>query len=131
MAPTYQVNLKECLLEPEDWESLIHDKEWKISLGDSTDTLPKSTSSDTYDYGHVVRGFNGVIDAASGIFKAAISYADRQNAEMQARAVLSRLRVANVYHESPYVGDVRMELLQLHRCVLLSIYMQRIFTLPE
>ena len=127
MAPTYQVNLKECLLEPEDWESLISDKEWKISLGDSTDTLPKSN----YDYGHVVRGFNGVIDAASGIFKAAISYADRQNAEMQARAVLSRLRVANVYHESPYVGDVRIELLQLHRCVLVGIYRQRRFTFPE
>ena len=127
MAPTYQVNLKECLLEPEDWESLINDKEWKISLADSTDTLPKSN----YDYSHVVRGFNGVIDAASGIFKAAISYADRQNAEMQARAVLSRLRVANVYHESPYVGDVRVELLQLHRYVLVSIYMQRTFTFPE
>ena len=127
MAPTYQVNLKECLLEPEDWETLISDKEWKISLGDSTDTLPKSH----YDYGHVVRGFNGVIDAASGIFKAAISYADRQNAEMQARAVLSRLKVANVYHESPYVGDVRIELLQLHRCVLVGIYMQLTLTFPE
>ncbi|KAI0083255.1 hypothetical protein BDY19DRAFT_998699 [Irpex rosettiformis] len=131
MPQTYHVDFKEALLEPQDWESLIHEKEYKISLAASQDTLVRvksvgSSSSrgndDDAPYGVLGRGFDVVVDAASSALKAVVSYADRQNAEIQARTVLSRLRVGSVCRDCGYVGDVRMELLRLHRMALKGRY---------
>ncbi len=118
MAHTYQINFKEALLEPEDLESLIHEKEYKISLTKSQDTLPQGQSfaiGDAYGFGLLRRRLDGVLEVTSGVLKAVVAYADRQNAEIQARTVLGRLRVASASAGCQYVGDVRMELLRLHR----------------
>lgn len=119
MAHTYQINFKEALLEPEDWESLIHEKEYKISLTKSQDTIPQGQSSfaigEAYGFGLLRRRLDGVLEVTSGVLKAVVAYADRQNAEIQARTVLGRLRVASASAGCQYVGDVRMELLRLHR----------------
>jgi hypothetical protein len=120
----YNIDLKAAatLLDPEDWENLIHDKEGKITL--IAAKANSAATSNTYDaviafVGNttVIRSLSGIFQTVSNTCHAVSVYASRKGARLRLRSALSRL-ASGEGCGGRYVGKARLELLSLHRQVV-------------
>lgn len=108
---------KGALLEPEDWEKLIAEKEWKLATarGGTETAVPASRIGPSYDVlrrNSLVDGIYGVVESASCAVRALAQLAGRKTAEYQAEVLLRRLLST---YGGKYTDGLRHELLQLHK----------------
>ena len=105
---------KVALLEPEDWEKLIQEKEWKISKTHSHAALVArfAPSYQVLRQNTVVSGLYGLASTASYAARALVQLAGRKTAEFQTEFLLRRVINA---HDRRYNTVLREELLTAHK----------------
>ncbi|KAI0338861.1 hypothetical protein BDW22DRAFT_1362156 [Trametopsis cervina] len=120
---TFKLDLKAALLEPEDWETLVQEKEWKLEAESKKSEEPfgarPGPSIQLLNDTAIVRSISSFIKASSSTALAVLAFADRASAEYRARSSLSRLIKL---HGNRYTPELRYELLKLHSAALKGKY---------
>lgn len=105
---------KGALLDPEDWEKLVAEKEWNIATKDKETAFANrfSPSYDVLRQNSLVSSISGLVGSASYAARSLTQIAGRKTAEYRAETLMRRVLTA---HGGRYTAEARQELLQLHK----------------